>query len=82
VRPDGSAFGVEPYELEGFVDSSGAGDVFKAGIIFAWLQADWSLEQQVKFACAAAALNSKRDRTLDPLPNLAQVAGLMKSQPR
>jgi sulfofructose kinase len=82
VRPDGSAFGVEPYELSGVVDTSGAGDVFKAGIIFAWLQTDWPLEQKVKFACAAAALNATRDRIHDPLPTLAQVAALMKSQPR
>ena len=82
VRPDGSAFGVEPYELDGVIDTSGAGDVFKAGLIFAWLQTDWPLEQKVKFACAGAALNAMRDRTLDPLPNLAQIASLMKSQPR
>lgn len=82
VRADGSPFGVEPYQLPGIIDTSGAGDVFKAAIIFAWLQTDWPLEQKVKFACAAAALNSTRDRTRDPLPTLAQIAGLMKAQPR
>ena len=54
VRADGSAFGVEPYEIAGVVDTSGAGDLFKAGIIYGWLQPDWPLELKVKFACAAA----------------------------
>lgn len=82
VRADGSAFGVEPYELPGVVDTSGAGDVFKAGITYGWLQTDWPLEQKVKFACAAAALNSVRNRATDPLASLAQISALMRAQPR
>ena len=54
VRADGSAFGVEPYEIERVVDTSSAGDLFKAGLIYGWLKPDWPLEQKVKFACAAA----------------------------
>jgi sulfofructose kinase len=82
VRADGSPFGVEPYEVRRVVDTSGAGDLFKAGIIYGWLQEDWPLEQKMKFACAAAGLNCERDRSVDPPPSLNEVFALMKSQPR
>ena len=38
------------------VDTTGAGDIFHAGFIYGLLQG-WPLEQQLDFACAAAALN-------------------------
>lgn len=82
VRADGSPFGVEPYEVQRVVATSGAGDVFKAGIIYAWLQEGWPLEQKVKFACAAAGLNCERDRSKEPPPSLAEIHALMKRQPR
>jgi sulfofructose kinase len=40
------------------VDTTGAGDIFHAGFIYGLLRG-WSLQQQLDFACAAAALNSK-----------------------
>jgi sugar/nucleoside kinase (ribokinase family) len=82
VRADGSPFGVEPYEVRRVVDTSGAGDLFKAGIIYGWLQEGWPLEQKVKFACAAAGLNCERDRSVDPPPSLDEIFALMKAQAR
>jgi len=82
VRADGSAFGVEPYLIPNVVDMSGSGDLFKAGIIYGWLQPDWSLEQRVKFACAAAGLNCQRMRGDAPPPSLNDIAVLMQAQPR
>ncbi len=38
------------------VDTTGAGDIFRAGFVYALLQG-WPLEQQLDFACAAGALN-------------------------
>jgi sulfofructose kinase len=82
VRGDSSAFGMEPYELANVVDTSGAGDVFKAGITYGWLQPAWPLELKVQFACAAAGLNCCRDRTKDPPPSLADIFALIHAQPR
>lgn len=38
------------------VDTTGAGDIFHAGFIFALLQG-WAPDRQLEFACAAAAMN-------------------------
>jgi sulfofructose kinase len=37
-------------------DSTGAGDIFHAGFLYGFLQG-WTLDRQLEFACAAAALN-------------------------
>jgi sulfofructose kinase len=53
---DGERFHYAPaYRVES-VDTTGAGDTFHAGFIYAFLQG-WPLQRQLEFACAAAALN-------------------------
>jgi sulfofructose kinase len=40
------------------VDTTGAGDLFHAGFMYGLLQG-WSMQKQLEFACAAAALNCR-----------------------
>jgi sugar/nucleoside kinase (ribokinase family) len=82
VREDGSTFGVEPYDVPRLRDTSGAGAVFKAGIIYGWLQPHWPLERRVKFASAAAGLHCTLERPMSSPPTLGAIQALMQAQPR
>jgi sulfofructose kinase len=82
VRPDGSPFGVEAYCIDNVVHTAGAGDLFKAGIIYGWQRPEWSLERKVQFACAASGLYCQRERGADAPPSLESVEALMRAQPR
>ncbi len=53
---DGERFHHTPAYCVPVVDTTGAGDIFHAGFIYGLLQG-WSLDRQLDFACAAAALN-------------------------
>src|SRR3989441_360785 len=53
---DGKQFHYAPAYRVQPVDTTGAGDIFHAGFIYALLQG-WPLQRQLEFACAAAALN-------------------------
>ena len=53
---DGTQFGYAAAYCIDVVDTTGAGDIFHAGFIYALLQG-WPLQRQLDFACAAAALN-------------------------
>jgi sugar/nucleoside kinase (ribokinase family) len=53
---DGSRFHHSAAYRVPVVDTTGAGDIFHAGFIYALLQG-WPLGRQLDFSCAAAAMN-------------------------
>jgi sulfofructose kinase len=63
------------------VDTTGAGDVFHAGFIYALLRG-WALEQQLNFACAAAALNCTAQGARGGIRPLEEIESLMRTGQR
>jgi sulfofructose kinase len=63
------------------VDTTGAGDIFHAGFIYALLQG-WTLERQLDFACAAAALNCTGLGARGGIRPLNEIERLMASSDR
>ena len=60
------------------VDTTGAGDVFRAGFIYALLS-DWPAEEILRFANAAAAVSCTRLGALGGIPDLDEVNELVAS---
>jgi len=60
------------------VDTTGAGDVFRAGFIYAYLRG-WSTEDVLRFANAAAAVSCTRLGALGGIPALDEVEALVAS---
>jgi len=53
---DGARFHYVPAFQVNVIDTTGAGDIFHAGFIYAYRKG-WPRQRQLEFACAAAALN-------------------------
>jgi sulfofructose kinase len=53
---DGSHFFYSPAFNVHVADTTGAGDIFRAGFLYALLQ-NWPMQRRLEFSCAAAALN-------------------------
>jgi len=63
------------------VDTTGAGDIFRAGFIYALLK-DWPLERQLDFSCAAAAMNCTAQGARGGIRPVAAIEELMATVPR
>lgn len=60
------------------VDTTGAGDVFRGGLIYALLRA-WPTTEALRFANAAAAVSCTRLGAIDGVPSLTDVEHLIAS---
>ena len=72
---DGDRFIRQPAFRVDAVDTTGAGDVFRAGFIYATLRGDAPVDV-LRFACAAAAVSCTRRGAISSVPSLDDVAAL------
>jgi sugar/nucleoside kinase (ribokinase family) len=63
------------------VDTTGAGDIFHAGFIYGLLNA-WSLDRQLDFACAAAAINCLASGARGGIKPVAEIEVMMETVSR
>jgi sugar/nucleoside kinase (ribokinase family) len=63
------------------VDTTGAGDIFRAGFIYGLLN-DWPLDRQLDFSCAAAAMNCMAAGARGGIRPIAAIQELMTAVPR
>lgn len=63
------------------VDTTGAGDIFRAGFIYGLFQG-WSMERQLDFSCAAAAMNCMAAGARGGIRPIEEIENLMATAPR
>ena len=78
VALDGDTFHTAPAFKVKVVDGTGAGDVFRAGFIYALLRG-WNTDEMLQFANAAAAVSCTRLGALGGIPSLDEVESLVAS---
>jgi sulfofructose kinase len=61
------------------VDTTGAGDVFRAGFIYALLQSRAPAEI-LRFACAAAAISCTHEGAMASVPTLDEIQHLLRAE--
>ena len=78
VALEDDRFHVAPAFRVQVVDDTGAGDVFRAGVIYGLLQ-KWMVPEILRFANAAAAVSCTRLGAMPSVPSLAEVQHLLAS---
>ena len=74
---DGNEFHREPAVQVAAVDTTGAGDIFRAGMIYGLLQ-NWPVGRILRFANAAAAVSCTRAGAMASVPSLDEIAAIAK----
>ena len=77
---DGDRYIHQPAFAVDAVDTTGAGDIFRAGFIYASLRGD-STADILRFACAAAAVSCTRRGAINSVPSLGDVNELLGQAP-
>lgn len=78
---DGEYYFFPAYKVMNVVDTTGAGDAFRAGTILG-LTKEWPLARAVRFASAAAALTVSHMGAAEFLPAFQEVKAFIASQPK
>jgi sugar/nucleoside kinase (ribokinase family) len=69
-----------PFPADTVVDSTGAGDLFRAGMLFG-LDQDWPLSACLKFAAAAGCLSCRSIGATEDVPTIAEINALIAANP-
>ena len=69
-----------PYPCPEVVDTTGAGDVFRAGMLFG-LSQSWLISDCLRFASAAGCLNCRGLGATSKLPTVAEIKALIQDNP-
>lgn len=69
-----------PFPAPSVVDSTGAGDAFRAGMLYG-LHQGWDLSKCLSFGSAAGSLNCRALGATDGLPDLAEIEALIAANP-
>ena len=77
---DGDEFIYQPGFAVDVADTTGAGDIFRAGFICATLRGD-TPAGALRFACAAAAVSCTRRGAINSVPSLDDVSALIRTAP-
>ena len=80
ARPDETIRYFQPYSIDS-VDTTGAGDSFRAGIVYGFLKG-WSDDKMIEFAAAVAAIVCTRFPGVLNAPGLDEVADFMNAAKR
>jgi sulfofructose kinase len=75
---DGDTFHLAPAETVTPIDTTGAGDVFRAGFIYGVLQR-WGVTELLRFANAAAAVSCTREGAIASVPTLDDINHLHRN---